>query len=179
MLVDFLRPHKLRNKYVFVAETGRGGDGERPSSNDEQRRQCVYVYIYYYNIHFIPIYMSSSWVCRRYPPSVYIRSIRSAAVYYITNSHIMSAHKTLSKTERRRRWQRWSTNIYVIILYIGFYTFFLPFIYYYFSCWPSSRPLHARTWKNYYMRNTSRGHTIMILLYYYYAMVLYGDYIHI
>jgi len=84
----------------------------------------------------------------------------------------MSAHKTLSKTERRRRWQRRSTNIYVIILYIGFYTFFLPFIYYYFSCCPSSRPLHARTWKNYYIRNTSRGHTIMILLYYC-AMALY------
>jgi len=72
----------------------------------------------------------------------------------------MSAHKTLSKTERRRR----STDIYVIILYIGFYTFFLPFIYYYFSCRPFSRPLHARTWKNYYMRDTSRGRTIMILL---------------
>jgi len=115
--------------------------------------------------------MSSSCVCRRYPPSVYIRSSRSAAttaaaaVYYnTTNSHIMSTHKTLSKTERRRRWQRRSTNIYVIILYIGFHTFFLQFIYYYFSCWPSSRPLHAKTWKNYYMRNTSRGHTIIILL---------------
>lgn len=132
---------------------------------------CLYIYIY--------IYMSSSCACRRYPPSVYIRSSRSAAaVYYIANSHITSAHKTLSKTERRRRrWQWRSTNIYVIILYIGFYTFFLPFIYYYFSCWPSNRPLHARTWKNYYMRNTSRGHTIMILLYYC-AMALY-DYIHI
>jgi len=115
-------------------------------------------------------------------PRVYIHPYSSrsaAAVYYIANSHITSAHKTLSKTERRRRrrWQQRSTNIYVIILYIGFYTFFLPFIYYYFSCWPSNRPLHARTWKNYYMRNTSRGHTIMILLYYC-AMALY-DYIHI
>jgi len=98
-------------------------------------------------------------------PQVYISVVVVApsCIICITNSHIMSAHKTLSKTERRRRWQRRSTNIYVIILYIGFYTFFLPFIYYYFSCWPSSRPLHARTWKNYYMRNTSRGHTIILL----------------
>lgn len=79
MLVDFLRPHKLRNKYVFVAETGRGGDGERPSSTTTNSGGsiCAGIYIYYYNsIHFILIYyvhnMSSSCVCRRYPSQVYI-----------------------------------------------------------------------------------------------------------
>lgn len=63
-------------------------------------------------------------------PQVYISVVVVApsCIICITNSHIMSAHKTLSKTERRRRWQRRSTNIYVIILYIGFLYIF-PTVY--------------------------------------------------
>lgn len=45
MLVDFLRPHKLRNKYVFVAETDRGGDGERPASSTTTNSGSMFRYI--------------------------------------------------------------------------------------------------------------------------------------
>lgn len=85
---------------------------------------------------------------------------------YITNSHIMSAHKTLSEMERQRQRQRWSTNIYVIILYISFYIF-LSFFFFLFAsrlfitilsrCRSNRCPLHARTWKN----CTSQRHNIM------------------
>jgi len=79
LLVDFLRPHKLRNKYVFAAETGPGGaDGERPSSNGGSAYiMCIHIIITYilYLCICMYIYMSSSYVCVAGIPQVYTSAV--------------------------------------------------------------------------------------------------------
>jgi len=86
MLVDFLRPHKLRNKYVFVAETGRGGDGERPSSITTNSGGNVYTYIYIIIIYILYLYIYKLIVCMSQvsPKCIYPYSSRTP-VYYMYN----------------------------------------------------------------------------------------------